>query len=570
MKKKILFCSEASYLLSGFGTYAREVISRLNKTGKYEIAEFASSAAVNDPRDRNVKWRFYANAVGENDPRYQEYMSKPINMFGAWRFERVLLDFKPDIVIDYRDPWYFLYQENSPLRPYFHHILMPTCDSAPQQEEWIENFMRADAVFTYTDWALDIFREQSNGRMKLQRSAPMGIVLDEHKAVVNKSAHRRQLGLAENVFIVGTVMRNQIRKLYPDLMVAFNEFLELCKKNGNTELAEKTYLYFHTSHPDMAGSWNLPRLIKENGLGHKILFSYVCRNCGVYFPSFFKDARTVCPNCHQVSASLPTIAVGLNNKQMNDMYNLFDAYVQYSSCEGFGGPSIEGAATETPVFGTDYSGISDVVRKLNGYPIKVKRMFRSPSEDALRALPDNTDFAEQLYKFLSLPISYRQKKGRQARKGVEKHYDWDKTAKIWEEYFDRAELTGLQGKWDDKQQNFCDPNRYVNLDENSIPPNTNNEQFVEWAIMNTIGDSRYLDSLLALDMLRALNYGVVSGAGQNPTPYGRKQVMEKCKSIANNINMCEQARLGMIQMQDEDYLQYAKIKAAIGSGAGII
>ena len=50
MKKKILFCSEASYLNTGYATYSREIIRRLHASGKYEVAEFASYGKDGDPR----------------------------------------------------------------------------------------------------------------------------------------------------------------------------------------------------------------------------------------------------------------------------------------------------------------------------------------------------------------------------------------------------------------------------------------------------------------------------------------------------------------------------------------
>ena len=49
-KKRILFVTESHKLASGFGTYGKEVISRIHKSGKYEIAEFACYAS---PRDRD-------------------------------------------------------------------------------------------------------------------------------------------------------------------------------------------------------------------------------------------------------------------------------------------------------------------------------------------------------------------------------------------------------------------------------------------------------------------------------------------------------------------------------------
>ena len=68
-------CSEASYLSSGFSGYARELLKRLYATNKYEVAEFASYAKVNDPRDSDIPWMLYANAPADNDPRSREYNS---------------------------------------------------------------------------------------------------------------------------------------------------------------------------------------------------------------------------------------------------------------------------------------------------------------------------------------------------------------------------------------------------------------------------------------------------------------------------------------------------------------
>src|SRR5690606_24323774 len=99
----------------------------------------------------------------------------------------------------------------------------------------------------------------------------------------------------------------------------------------------------------------------------------------------------------------------------------------------------------------------------------------------------------------------RTKRGLQAREGVEEHYVWDKTAKTWSDHFDTLNLTGKQGKWDS-------PPEYMSIkcDLNNPPPNLSNEDFVLWAISNTVGES-YLYSLMALDMTRCLNYGIVLG-----------------------------------------------------------
>ena len=72
-------CSEASFLNSGFGIYNKELLTRLHKTNKYTVAEFASYGFVNDPRDKDIHWTYYANAVKNEDSRHKAYSSRPDN-----------------------------------------------------------------------------------------------------------------------------------------------------------------------------------------------------------------------------------------------------------------------------------------------------------------------------------------------------------------------------------------------------------------------------------------------------------------------------------------------------------
>ena len=101
-------------------------------------------------------------------------------------------------------------------------------------------------------------------------------------------------------------------------------------------------------------------------------------------------------------------------------------------CEGFGVPLAEVAGCGVSAMAVDYSAMSDVVRKTNGIPLKVKTFFREMETQAYRAYPDNKYAAEQIYKFLMLPKSVRKHRGYQARKGAEKYNKWDNTAKTWE------------------------------------------------------------------------------------------------------------------------------------------
>lgn len=98
-KKRILFSGEFSGAYTGYGCYYKNLLSRIHSLNKYEIAEFASFVAINDQRDSHVKWKLYCNEPSPNDQvSQQQYNSNDINKCGMYRFDKVLLDFNPDIV----------------------------------------------------------------------------------------------------------------------------------------------------------------------------------------------------------------------------------------------------------------------------------------------------------------------------------------------------------------------------------------------------------------------------------------------------------------------------------------
>ena len=59
-----------------------------------------------------------------------------------------------------------------------------------------------------------VLLEQSNNKLNVIGCAPPAIDSEIYKPVPNKRAHKKSLGLDPDINIVGTVMRNQKRKLF--------------------------------------------------------------------------------------------------------------------------------------------------------------------------------------------------------------------------------------------------------------------------------------------------------------------------------------------------------------------
>ena len=496
-KKRILFCSEATFLNTGYATYARETLNYLHSTGKYDLAEMAAYGERNDPRAANIPWKYYGVVPNQsNEPKASKeeldaYHSSGSNQFGEWIFEHVCLDFLPDVVCDIRDFWMLEFAERSPFRGYFKWAVMPTVDARPQARQWIATYQSADACFTYSDWAGNILKDQSGDKINYLGSSPPS-AHPAYKPIENKREHKQQFGIDPDYKIIGTVMRNQRRKLYPDLFEAFKKFL-------NNSEDKKFYLYCHTSYPDLG--WDLPELIQEYELASHVLFTYICPETKKPFPSLFKGAIIQSPFTGKWGATLSNVKNGVSYEDLSNIINLFDLYTQYANCEGFGLPQVEAAACGVPVCGTDYSAMESVLRKLEGIPIKPAALYKELETGCLRAVPNN-DLAAQLFQeFFDASDDERLAAGEKTRQNFEKYYQWDISGKKWEDYFDSVEIRPIEQTW------ASPPKIHTPVEKpNDMPQNANHSHIAKWLILNVLGDPSRLDTFFEARLTRDLMY----------------------------------------------------------------
>ena len=494
-KKRILFCSEATFLNTGYATYTREILNYLHGTGKYEIAEMASYGQRNDPRANGIPWKYYGVAPNtECEPKatqeeMQAYGSGGTNQFGEWIFEHVCLNFMPDIVCDIRDFWMLDFAERSPFRDFFHWAIMPTVDARPQARQWIATYAGADSVLTYSDWAGHVLTDQSGGKMKYCGSAPPS-AHPAYAPVPDKAAHKLSMGINPQHKIIGTVMRNQRRKLYPDLFEAFRLFLDQSERDD-------VYLYCHTSYPDLG--WDIPELILQNGLSSKVYFTYICPETKKPFPSLFKGAVAQSPYTGKWGSTLSNVKNGVSYEELSNIQNLFDLYTQYANCEGFGLPYVEAAACAVPVCGTDYSAMESEIRKLEGHPIKPAALYKELETGCLRAVPDNHAAADYFEEFFNLSDAERSEMGKRTRKNFEKHFQWHLSGSSWERIFDGVEIRPIEETWG-SQPRVAQP---APMPEQTAAAAS---QQAKWLITNVMREPSKLNSFFERRLVRDLTY----------------------------------------------------------------
>ena len=533
-KKKILLCNEASIMNSGYANYGRELLRGLYTSNKYELAELGCYATVEDPRGKKLPWKFYPNAVSQKDERYSKYSSSTANTFGFWRFDLVCLDFKPDIVIDIRDPWMFEYQSFSPLKEFFHWIIMPPVDSIPQKTEWLNTFKLADIVIPYTNWAKDSL-DMLKGHNLFHNIAPAGVDYNVFKPIPEA---KEKYGL-KDTFVVGAVMRNQRRKLIPSIMDVFKRFSEQTDK--------KCLLYLHTTYPELAG-WDIPQLLIQHNLADRVLFTYLCKKCRHYYPSVFRGAQTFCPKCDNYSCVLSGTGDGIKDHELSEIYNTFDVLLQYAICEGFGIPQIEAGACGIPVCSVDYSAMSEVVRNIGGYPISTKTLFYELESHAYRAYPDDDHTLKILLELVNMDTSKKQVLKEVLRNKTIEHYDWHNTINTWMEAIDSLD-TSHKRSWSDKKQFTIPP--VVDIDY-SLPA----FELAQYICNKVILNNELLLSEFCQKSIRDLDHGV-SKSNNGFGVYTKEMLVKNLEQYANHKVFMDDIRLSNKAIM-EDFIEYAR------------
>ena len=518
--------SESSHIKSGFGNYTKEILSRLYATNKYEIAELSCYRTPEIPKTE--KWKIYPVAVGTNDPAYHEYHSSSTNQYGQWRFEFALLDFKPHIVFDVRDFWNYTFEEVSPLRDYYHWIINPTYDSDPQKIDSVNTLKNADKVLFHTHWAKNnLITKYNYNADNLGPVASDSVDSNIFKPIgFSKKFHKVQCGLSPDSIVIGTVMRNQKRKLIPDLIKIFTKLYHNNKKN------KQLFLYLHTSFPD-ALCWNIPALLLENNISHNVLFTYKCKACEHFMVSTYKGCKKICNKCHKKEAYLWSPTNALDDISLNKIYNLFDVYVQYAICEGFGIPPIEAASAGIPVVTVDFGAMGEIGKHIGAKLINVQTVFREQETNADRCYPDNNQCLETLQELINMPIAQLNNMGKNTRQQLLSTYSWDKTAEVYQEVFDNLNIEDKKS-WDD-------PISEVDL-KHTVTNFKDNRDFIYDIVDNVIKNPKLKSTTFIEDLIRSLDEELVMN-GLKMHNFKRSDAIKLLEVYANNKYAIEHMRI---------------------------
>ena len=475
-KRRIILHSEFSELKTGFSKMAHEILKRLHKTGKYELAEFANYGSNADPRAAKIPWKLYG-VMPLNQQEAQIYQSNyNTNQFGDWKFEAVMNDFKPDFLISLVDFW----MSCGWMVPKYLNILNKTqfiyqacIDSEPIPQVYVDQCKKIPYLVGYSEYAREVAKKYMG--IDVVDVIPPGVDTKIH-IPRDKREIKRALGLPEDVHIIQMVARNQGRKRFDRVFESYQMF-----KKKFPDLARKTILHYHCYKGDVG--WNFDEYLKrEGGLGD-VLFTYMCPKCGYWWLDYAMSEPVKCRRCGVKEALTSNTNVGIPEDEYSKLFNLATVQVQGSICEGWGLCVNEAKANGVPVLATDYTALSEQMRNGGGIPIKVQTFFIEDRTMFRRAWFDRDDLVNKLgsvIRWAEEKDERYDKLCKEARECAEK-YDWDIMAKRWENLLDTLPIKDRNTTW------FA-PIVPLPLNVEAPPMGLNNSEFVLWLYKNILNN----------------------------------------------------------------------------------
>tara|TARA_B100001939_G_C16946869_1_gene620649 strand:+ start:6371 stop:8224 length:1854 start_codon:yes stop_codon:yes gene_type:complete len=416
-------------MFTGFGKHKKNLLKYLYKTGKYEIVELSNGYPWSDERLQYTPWENYGTLPDDPDELKKlttDEVKKNSAGYGGEMIDKAIYEIKPDIYLGIEDIWAFRSFFDKPWWNKINCIIHTTLDSLPILKDAVE---AADKIKNYYVWAS--FAEKALHKLghKHVETIHGSVDISNFKKLPEESRSKlRKFFKTENNFVIGFVFRNQLRKSVPNLLDGFKLF-----KNNNPEAKAKLLLHTHWSE-----GWNIPQLLKEKNIdANDILTTYYCKNCSRYDIRPYTGQNSNCNFCRtKNSCDTTNVKNGVNEQQLNEIYNLMDVYCHPFTSGGQELPIQEAKLNELITLVTNYScGEDSCSPESGGLPLDWSE-YREPGTQFIKATTSSTSICEQLEKVYKMPKKERQKIGKKSRKFIIDNYSVEIIGKKFEKIFD--------------------------------------------------------------------------------------------------------------------------------------
>jgi len=462
-KRKILFHSNYSKILTGFGKNSKNILRYLSLTGKYEIVELSNGVAKDQPELQKLPWR----AIGgiPADQSVIDKINKDPNLsrqaqYGMLGIDDVIKQEEPDVYIGVEDIWGLAPFSKKPWWNKINCMIWTTLDSLPLLPEAVKVAPKIKNYFVWATFAEKAMHKLGHSHVKTLHGA-INCSNFFNVGPNGKSALRSAFNIDQDTFIIGFVFRNQLRKSVPNLLEGFKLFQS---KNPNS----KSKLLLHTNFSE---GWNINSLIEEKGLDPKdILCTYYCSACKRYEVKPFSGQKQNCRFCgSKETVNTVSILHGVDENQLNEIYNLMDVYCHPFTSGGQEIPIQEAKLCELVTLTTNYSCGEDMCEdNTGGFPLDWSE-YREPGTQFIKASTNPNSICNKLSKVYKMDALKRSSLGKKSRDFILNNYSIEVIGKQIENIIDSMP---------DHNYNFSfEPEK---RDPNYVPPDIEDDS--EWLI----------------------------------------------------------------------------------------
>jgi glycosyltransferase involved in cell wall biosynthesis len=456
-KKKILLQTDFSLAKTGFGRFAKTILTYLYKTGKYDLVHYCAGIQRGAPQLEQTPWK--SIAAIPSDPKILEKLNRdPREMrmtgYGSYYLDEIIKEEKPDVYIASQDIWGVDFAINKRWFNKISSIIWTTLDSLPILPSAVAAAPKVNNYWIWSSFATNELKSMGFNHARTMHG-PIDHSNFFKKSEEEKQELRNMFNIPEDTFLIGYVFRNQLRKSVPNLLEGYKIW------RNNSE-CKKAGLLLHTH---FAEGWNIMRLANEYNIDPKEIYcTYICQECHSYEIKNFSGQGVGCRFCgNEKSLITANTGLGITEDQLNNVYNLMDVYCHPFTSGGQEIPIQEAKFTELMTLVTNYSCGEDMcVEGAGSLPLEWSE-YREHDTEFRKASTKPESIAARLKEVYEMPKSAREEFGKQAREWAIEHYSIEKMGPNLESIIDSFPLTEYDF---DLKEEEKDPNAPVQNIEN--------------------------------------------------------------------------------------------------------